>query len=271
MQVDRILSCLAAVVIVFLFSNRGHAADTSLVRITTPRGVSQAFILMKPEKPQAAVILFAGGHGGLGLRSATEMAWGAGNFLVRSRNFFLAEGFLVAVADAPSDHATGMNAVFRMSAEHAGDIAAIAAHLRKIADVPVWLVGTSMGTFSAARGAMNARDIAGLVLTSTITRAKADWKIRASHPAGVGSLALQQVAVPTLILSHRRDGCVITPASDGPALKAKFTKSPRVEVKLLDGGLPPRSEPCEAMSEHGFLGIETEAVGAIANFVKGMR
>ena len=84
-------------------------------------------------------------------------------------------------------------------------------------------------------------------------------------------MPLQQVGVPTLIVSHRRDGCAITPASDGAALKAKFTASPRAELKLLDGGLPPKSDPCEAMSQHGFLGIEKEAVGAIASFVKGVR
>lgn len=269
MVLTRILHIVAAFTFAVAFSSRSIAAEASLVRITAPRGVSQAFILMKPEKPQAAVILFAGGHGGLGLRSATDMKWGAGNFLVRSRNHFLAEGFIVAVADAPSDHAAGMNAVFRMSSEHAADIAAMAAHLRQVADVPVWLVGTSMGTFSAARGAIGGKGIAGLVLTSTITRAKAEWNIRTSHPAGVGSMALQQVTVPTLILSHRRDGCAITPASDGPALKAKFTKAPRVEVRTLDGGLPPKSDPCEAMAEHGFLGVEKEAVATIASFIKG--
>ena len=47
----------------------------------------------------------------------------------------------------------------------------------KPADVPVWLLGTSAGTWSAARGAIGAsrNEIAtgaidGLVLTSTVTR-----------------------------------------------------------------------------------------------------
>ena len=63
-----------------------------------------------------------------------------------------------------------MNAIFRMSGQHAADIEAVAAYLKKQADVPVWLVGTSMGTFSAARGAIAGRNIDGMVLTSTITR-----------------------------------------------------------------------------------------------------
>jgi hypothetical protein len=245
-----------------------QAASSELVSIQTPRGAKQAFILMTPDKPVAAVILFAGGHGALGLKSASSMGWGAGNFLVRSRDKFAAHGLLVAVVDAPSDKSEGMNGIFRMSGQHAGDIAAVAAHLKKQADLPVWLVGTSMGTFSAAAGAIAGKGVDGLVLTSTITRAKPDWKIKTSHPDGVASMALAKVSVPTLIVSHRRDGCDITPAADAPKLSKALKGSHKVETVLLDGGAPPRSEPCEAMSQHGFLGIENAAVDAIAKFIK---
>ena len=245
------------------------ATSATLVSIKTPRNVQQAFILIKPDKPAtASVILFAGGHGALGLQSATAMKWGAGNFLVRSRDKFADQNFIVAVVDAPSDRRQGMNAIFRMSSAHAGDIGAVAAYLRQQAEVPVWLVGTSMGTFSASQGAIASKGVDGLVLSSTITRAKPDWKIARSHPDGVASMALQGVTAPTLILSHRHDGCAITPAADVPKLSKRLAKARKVEVTLLDGGHPPQSEPCEARSQHGFLGIEAEAVDAIAKFIK---
>jgi pimeloyl-ACP methyl ester carboxylesterase len=155
-----------------------------------------------------------------------------------------------------------------MSAQHAGDIGAVAAHLKTQANVPVWLVGTSMGTFSAAGGAIAAKGIDGLVLTSTITRAKPHWNIAQSHRDGVASMALPRVAAPTLIVSHRKDGCDITPAADADKLKRRLTGARKVEVVLLDGGSPPQSDPCEAKSQHGFLGIEGQAVDAIARFVK---
>ena len=243
-------------------------ADTRLVSIDTPRGVKQSFILIKPEKPVASVILFAGGHGALGLKSASAMQWGAGNFLVRSRDAFAAQNFMVAVIDAPSDERGGMNAIFRMSPSHAADIGAVAAYLKTQAQVPIWLVGTSMGTFSAAGGAIGAKGIDGLILTSSITRSKPNWKIAASHPHAVASMALPQVTVPTLILSHRKDGCDITPAADAPKLSARLTKARKVETILLDGGDPPLSEPCEAKSQHGYLVIESKAVEAIAGFIK---
>jgi dienelactone hydrolase len=245
-----------------------QAAPASLVSVASPRGAKVSFILIKPDKPVASVVLFAGGHGGLGLKSANDMTWGRGNFLVRMRDAFADRGLMVAVIDAPSDHKGGMNAIFRMSGANAQDIDAVAAYLKKENPVPVWVVGTSMGTFSAAAGAIGARAVDGLVLTSTITRAKPQWKIAGSHPDGVASMPLQKVTVPTFILSHRHDGCDITPASDIPKLAKRLTAARKVESALLDGGSPPRSEPCEAMSQHGFIGIEQQAVSKIADFVK---
>jgi pimeloyl-ACP methyl ester carboxylesterase len=219
------------------FVGTARAATATLVLIRTPRGVKQAFILIKPDRPVASVILFAGGHGALKLASASSMAWGAANFLVRSRDKFAAHRFMVAVIDAPSDQQDGMNAIFRMSDAHASDIEAVAAYLKKQADVPVLLVGTSMGTFSTANGAIAAKHVDGLVLTSTITRARPDWKIADSHRDGVASMALQQVTVPTLIMSHRQDGCMMTPAADAPKLSARLTKAAKVEVALLQAAI----------------------------------
>ena len=61
------VSRLAIVFAVLLAEVSGAArAGTTLVSIPTPRGVTQAFILIKPDNPVASVILFAGGNGALG-------------------------------------------------------------------------------------------------------------------------------------------------------------------------------------------------------------
>jgi hypothetical protein len=245
-----------------------QAAESRLVSIKTPRGIKQAFILVTPDKPVASVILFAGGSGGLGLKSASSMTWGANNFVVRTRDMFAAHGFAVAVIDAPSDRHKDMNAIFRMSAAHAVDIAAVAAYLKKQANVPVWLVGTSMGTFSAAGGGIAAGNIDGVVLTSTITGANPRWHIAKTYPDGVASMALSRITVPTLIVAHRDDGCKESPVSGASKLKVRLTKSAKVEVVVLDGGKPPKSIPCDALSQHGYFGIEDTAVDAIAKFIK---
>jgi pimeloyl-ACP methyl ester carboxylesterase len=242
-------------------------AGTILVSIPTPRGVTQAFILIKPDKPVASVILLAGGNGALGLQSASSMKALAGNFLVRSRDKFAAQKFLVAVVDAPSDQPQGMSAVFRVSGAHAGDIGAVAAYLKMQASIPVWLIGTSNGTYSAAGGAIAAKGIDGLVLTSTVTRPNPETKIARSYPDAVASMALPEITVPTLIMSHRNDTCEGSPAADAPKLSERLTKASKVEIALLDGGSPPKSEPCDAFAPHGYFGIEAQAVNRIAKFV----
>jgi pimeloyl-ACP methyl ester carboxylesterase len=263
------LGLVGALICTLLHSHGAAAAEATLVSLTTPRGAKQGFIMIKPDKPPvASVILFAGGHGALGLKSATSMGWGTGNFLVRTRGMFAAAGLQVAIVDAPSDQQDGMNGKFRMSRDHAADIGAVVAHLKKTANVPVWLVGTSMGTFSAANGAANASGVHGLVLTSSITRARAKWNIAGTHPDGVASMPLQRFSGPALILSHAKDGCEITPAADSPKLKSRLSGARKADIVILDGGSPPQSEPCEAKSQHGFLGIEGRAVDAIATFVK---
>lgn len=260
-----------AFVLAMLLADVSEAAQVgtpSLISIQRPRGATQAFILIKVDNPVASVILFTGGHGALGLRSASSMKWGAEGFLVRFRDQFVANNFMVAVVDAPSDQQQGMNAMFRMSGAHAGDIGAVAAYLKKQADVPVWLVGTSMGTFSAARGAIAGNGIDGLVLTSTITRAM-EGTLAKSHPDGVASMALSEITVPTLIASHRNDACKVTPATDAPKLSKRLTKASKVEIALLDGGDPPLSDPCGAKAHHGYFGVEAEAVSTIARFISG--
>ena len=84
-----------------------HAEER--IKLETRAGVEQRFILIKPEKPVASVILFAGGKGALKLSSlfgSPTINWGKNNFLVRTRDIFAKHGFIVSVVDAPSDKKT---------------------------------------------------------------------------------------------------------------------------------------------------------------------
>src|SRR5207244_550656 len=78
---------------------------------------------------------------------------------------------------------------------------AVIAALREMAPVPVWLVGTSMGTVSAANAAARLEDGGpdGLVLTSTVTRGSREMI------ESVGDVRLQDITVPTLLVHHRDD------------------------------------------------------------------
>jgi hypothetical protein len=231
-----------------------------LVSLPTRSGVTQSFYLTKPEAPPvASLILFTGSGGKLTNYGPAKPK--EGNFLVRSRNLFVARGFIVAVIDAPSDQPGGMGE-FRVGADHRRDIAVVIAYLRQVAPVPVWLVGTSRGTLSAANGAtLETGGPDGLVLTSSVTRGSK------RQSGTVHDVELGDVRVPTLLVHNRDDACPVCPFSDIPDLLAEFENAPRKELIAVQGGDPSISEACKSLSRHGYLGLEDKVVAVIAAWI----
>jgi len=140
----------------------------------------------------------------------------------------------------------------------------VIATLRAEAAVPVWLVGTSMGTVSAASATARLAGAGGpdgLVLTSTVTRQGRE------RPESVGDVRLKDIRVPTLVVHHRDDACRSTPYADTPALMRDLGSAPRRELLTFSGGDPPQSGPCDARAAHGYLGLDTEVVAAIAKWI----
>lgn len=227
--------------------------------------VTQRFLYAAPAQPKAAVILLAGGHGGLQIQNNGTLAWGNNNFLVRTRQQFLDAGLAVALLDAPSDRQSPpFLSGYRQTPAHASDIQAVIAWLRAqapLASRPVWLVGTSRGTQSAAYAAtaLAAAPIGpdGLVLTSTLL---SDPR---SRP--VPDMPLQRLRIPVVVLHHAQDGCLHCAPTDLPRLMdqlALATAAPPASLVMLSGGQS-TGDVCEASSHHGFLGVEAEAVRQI--------
>jgi predicted esterase len=229
-----------------------HAAETIAVASTRP-GVMLPLLVESPAEPRAVVLLFAGGNGGVRFASNAPTTY-SGNFLVRARGEFVANGIATAVVGASSDRTAPdwLTDQFRMSAEHAQDIGAAVEVLRTRFRRPVWLVGTSRGTLSAAAAGLQlGRRIDGVVLTSGMNSIK--------------NLEIDRFEVPVLIVHHERDTCRVTDYRDLPQVTGKL-KAPRSEVLTFSGG---RSEgpACEAMAFHGFNGIEAEVIRAIALWI----
>jgi pimeloyl-ACP methyl ester carboxylesterase len=260
MRLERII--FVVVLALFVLSPCASASE-ELVTIPTRPGVTQSFLLLRPsDKPSASVILFAGGHGRLAL-SQHRIGWGETNFLVRNRERFCCEALLVAVMDAPSDRPQGLSN-FRTSSAHAEDIRHVMMKLKDIANVPVWLVGTSMGTVSAANAAARLKKGGpdGLVLTSTVT------KETRQVTETVNNVRLKDIRVPTLVVHHKQDSCVATPYELARSLMRSLTQAPKKELLTFEGGTPSVLDPCEPMSYHGFLGLDEEVVTAIASWIR---
>lgn len=240
-----------------LWAVSAYAED--LVTLQTRPGVTEPFYVTRPAgAPRASLLLFTGGDGRLTPYRPADLQ--RGNFLVRSRDLFVEQGFLVAVIDVPSDQTAGLGG-FRLSPDHATDIAAVVAWLRAADPAPIWLVGTSRGSISAALGAASVAGLHGLVLTSTVTRnAPAD-------PSNVFAIDLSRIGVPTLVVNHRDDGCFVAVPADAPRLLEALSRAPVKQALLFEGGAPARSKPCEALSAHGYFGIEPQVVAGIADWI----
>jgi len=236
-----------------------------VVDVPTRPGVTERVLFLAPAAPKAAAVLFAGGNGYVGINADGTLVNG-GNFLVRTRATFAARDIAVAVVDPPSDRLRPPYlGGFRQSAEHVADVREVIAWLRAQTHVPVWLIGTSRGTQSAAYVATQlptpaAGGADGVVLTSTILAGSN------ANDRPVPEMQLGRIAVPVLVVHHRRDGCALCPFADVPRVTAALRASPRTETIAFDGGTT-TGDPCQAFAYHGFNGIEPQAVAAIADWI----
>jgi pimeloyl-ACP methyl ester carboxylesterase len=243
----RALRCLLLPLLLVAVGAAARAEET--INLPTRPGVTQSILFTGVAHPAASVILFPGGFGRV---SAVR-----NNFLIRVAPDFAALDLNVAVADAPSDQPGGMVDGFRMGEAHAEDIAAVVAFLRQRAAVPVWLVGTSRGTISAASIGvrLGPSRVAGVVLTSTV------WVV------SIPQVPLEQLRVPTLVVHNRDDGCRESPFDYAALGVKRLSAAPATAFIVVSGGKL-RSAPCEAMSPHGYYGIEDQVVPPIAAWIK---
>lgn len=218
-----------------------------------------------PDAP-ATLVLLPGGNGTIG--KLDESGWPAsGNFLVRSGKLFAAHGFNLAMVAKPSD-LVGLDPVLRGSRWHREDLHKVLAHLRQLSAAPLWLVATSQGTISAAllaiaesqsSGDSGGGLVAGVVLTSSIT----SNRIANTVPR----LDLDRIRVPVLVMHHAQDACFACRADETANIVGGLTNAPVRKLLIVDGGGPPVGDPCAARHYHGYVGMEAQAVDAIAAWV----
>jgi dienelactone hydrolase len=253
-----------------------QAAADPIVDIES-RGQKVRAVLLKPANPKGAVILLAGGDGRLDITQDGEITKLRFNQLVRTRALYASAGYVTLVPDiAPGFKvgAAGVANLYRASRAFAQDVGVMVKYLRGITPRPIVAVGTSRGSLSVAnavaklKGDGNQRPDAA-VLTSAFLKVGASapdltvWKI-----ANGNARALD---VPTMVAWHVSDTCPHTSAATVPAFRVWYQGSGRkFAEKSFSGGLPPKSEPCEAFAPHGFYGLDPEVVAAITGFVGGL-
>lgn len=233
-------------------------AQVEVRELATRPDVTLRFIHGKAANAVASAVLFQGGGGNVGIFP---------NGTVRNENFlsggarrFMDNGISVAIVDVPSDRRSLDG--FRHTPEHARDAAAVIAFLRQQGGLPVWAVGTSNGSLSAATAAALLKEGGpdGIVLTASTTRKPT----AAFHP--VTDAPLDRITVPVLFVHHRQDGCPVTPYGAIPEVMAELKRAAKVELITVEGG-EAGNKPCHS-GFHQFLGIEDAVTRQIADWIK---
>lgn len=237
------------------------AGAQEMATIATRPGVTQSFFIegMHGRKPEALALLYVGGGGNIRLRMEDgRVKFAERNFLPRSRGEFIRNGILPVVMDAPSDQGQ-LTDGYRMGEAQSADARAVIAELkRRFPGLPVYLVGTSRGTISAAYlGGALGGEAAGVVLTSSLF-GSANLRRQSVSLRGFDFAAIK---TRLLFVHHREDGCESTPYSSAASLGGRYT------LVSVVGGKPPESGPCEPLAAHGYFGKEAETVDAIAGWM----
>jgi len=253
--VRRSILCMAVLVsslITVPFAEASIKEET--VFLPTRPGVVQPFVVSYDDEtqPGAIAILFAGSSGNIGINPNGQPVTN-GNFLVRSRRIFVQNHLATVVIDCPSDYKDGMDTAFRISKDHAADVGLVIDEMnKKFPGLPVYLIGTSRGTISAAYVAEKLEGkVKGVVLTSTVFN-EIDFS--------------KGFTIPVLIVHNTEDGCSASPYS-GAINTSKSYRYPLVSVK--GGSFATGREKCGPFSPHGFLNKEEPTISTIANWIFG--
>jgi predicted RNA-binding protein with TRAM domain len=247
-------------------------------------GVEVAVVLdwmvHKPtSKPKALVVLLMGGAGQADIEKGPKGSVAAGvtgNFLVRSAQLFAEAGYLAVSVDAPEDLFSNYlysasNATFdayRVSAKASQDLATVIAAANGGKNLNVFLAGTSRGAnFAVAKHPL----AVGVSLSSPISAPGG------GSPIYVDAAAAAAVGIPSHVLSNLHDdlgvGCLVAQRSAAAALSfsgdtillGTQNRFDDLFSTLITGGF------CDALSPHGFYGIETSAVAAMTDWMDDVR
>lgn len=220
------------------------SAQGTLFKVPTREGVKTTLFWHAAPDAMATVLLLPGGGGGFGQVKDGKPT--SNNFLGRSESFFVANGFNVAIFGRPSD-SQEVNYADRVSDAHMTDIHKVLEFVKQKGDVPVWIVGTSRGTVSAAAAAIKLQgEMAGVILTSSVVSSK--------KPEAVPRQDLAAIRFPVLVFHHTKDACDLCQPSKVPSIFRGLKNAPIKKEIMFSGGENPTGDVCHGQHWHGFVG-----------------
>jgi hypothetical protein len=253
-----LLSTLATTAIGFIICS-GLAQAGELIKLPTREGITTNILWHETPAAKATVLILPGGGGGFGRVEGGLPT--SGNFLVRTAQLWINEGFNYAVFGRPTD-SEDLDYADRISAPHLVDLKATIQFLKIKTNTPIFVVGTSRGTISTAHLLINdlESDIAGGVFTASVVSFKKTGALPRQD--------LSKIKVPVLVYHHSEDACVHCRPQEVSGVIKGLKNAPIKKLMMVTGGSEPSGDPCAGQHYHGFIGMEKEAVGTIAEWIR---
>ncbi|CAB3688185.1 hypothetical protein LMG24076_02788 [Trinickia soli] len=248
-----------------LVAAHAHAAPLDrgdLLTFPTRDGVTQSVFIESPSpNPPIVAVLYSGGDGTTRLNGngATSQH---GNFIVRTARFWVEHGYAAVLTDAPSDmQIRGMDDYWRRSKDALADQRAIVGQVRqRFPSSKIVLVSTSRGTVTVGNVLEHAPELAdGYVLTSPES-------VAIKHP-GISDLDVpERYRSKVLIVSNKNDVCPVANYAGGERLASRNNVAFITEESDEGGG--DKQSDCGGHSPHGFLGIESDTLKDINDWIE---
>jgi len=189
--------------------------------------------------PKYVLVLMPGGAGLMNIRKSEDGSIQfdfSSNFLIRSRTT-IADGEFAAISLDADRSPKRMRAVV-------ADLKA------KYPSAQIYIVGTSKSTIATIYLSENMDgEVAGFIHTASM--------------AAIGGLDTRKSKSRNLIVTHKNDGCRLTP----PSSSIENHDTYGTDLIVIEGGIA-EGDPCLAMGHHGFNGVETETIQKIKNWIK---
>jgi rhodanese-related sulfurtransferase len=253
-----LLTVVSFALICTLVSSVAASAER-VVNLPMHNGAHQRVLYDAPANPKATIVMLPGGAGDVGIRRNGDLRHDD-NFVVRTRELWTSRGFAVLIPDAmDNDNLRGM----RSSPAYAALVADLVQFAHQQSAVPVFLLGTSQGSIAAMNGAAHTdpTQLAGVVLTESVS------VLGGSHET-VFQADPQDVRIPALVVDNRDDRCDVAPPGNATRIAAAMSASPSVKVIQVSGGMQRSANACGSLTPHGYYGIETQVVDAIAGWMQ---
>ncbi|MDE1150166.1 MAG: alpha/beta hydrolase [Azospirillaceae bacterium] len=223
-----------------------------MVDLPAATGPVPALYAAPPGRPRGVLVMLTGGDGDIGIQADGSLRH-PDNFLIRTRDLWLAHGYAVLIPDAPGgDNLRGA----RSTTAFATWVASLASFAHAQSSAPVFLVGTSQGSIAAMNGAAHVDGLAGVVLTESVSR------LGGSHET-VFDADPAAVRIPALVVANRDDRCRVAPPEDAPRIATALSNTPDVRVLTVNGGEQRSRDDCGSLTPHGYYGIEIKVIDGI--------